>query len=85
MEFLLYFLASLVFIFVLYVIFTFVSVKKQQKKLVNVQEEIKPNREVIISGGIYGKIKYLDSNIAKIEIADGVVIKVERYAIKQVL
>ena len=81
-EFLIYFLISLVVIIVLYVLFTFVNLKKQQRKLVTIQEQLKVNTEVIISGGIYGRIKHLDARFAKIEIADGVVIKVERYAIR---
>jgi len=82
-SFLLYFVISLVVIFIIYIIFNFITIKKQQKKYVQIQEELKPNMDVIISGGIYGKIKHLDNRYAKVEIAEGVVIKIERYAIKQ--
>lgn len=82
-SFLLYFGLSLVVIFIFYIAFNFITIKRQQKKYVKVQEELKPNMEVIISGGIYGKIKHLDNRYAKVEIAEGVVIKIERYAIRQ--
>lgn len=81
-DFLIYFVLSIVAIIIIYIIFTYFNLKKQQKKLVEVQETLKVNTEVIISGGIYGRIKHLDQQYAKIEIADGVVIKVERYAIR---
>ena len=81
----LYFLIALVVIIVIYVAFTYVSIKRQQKKFVEMQQSIAPNKEVIIAGGIYGRIKHLDNAYAKIEIAEGVVVKVERFAIKQVL
>lgn len=81
----LYFLIALIVIIVIYVAFTYVSIKRQQKKFVEMQQSIAPNKEVIIAGGIYGRIKHLDNVYAKIEIAEGVVVKVERFAIKQVL
>jgi len=83
MEFL-YFGIALVVLFVIYMAFNFFSMKKQQKRFVEIQEQLKPNTNVVIAGGIYGRIKHLDKQYAKIEIAENVVIKVERYAIKAV-
>jgi preprotein translocase subunit YajC len=85
MDFLIYFVISLVVIFVMYILLTFISLKKHQRKLVSFQEELKPNMEVVIAGGLYGKIKHLDERFANVTISDGVVVKVERYAIKQVV
>jgi len=83
-DYLLYFVIALVVLFIIYIAFNYVSIKKQQKKIVEMQEELKPNMNVVISGGIYGRIKHLDNRYAKIEIAENVVIKVERYAIRAV-
>ncbi len=84
-EFLIYFIISLVVLLAIYFVFTFISIKKQQRKIVSFQQELKPNMEVVILGGVYGRIKHLDERFAKVEIADGVVVKTERYAIKQVI
>ncbi len=84
-EFLIYFIISLVVLLAFYFVFTFISLKKQQRKIVSFQQELKPNMEVVILGGVYGRIKHLDERFAKVEIADGVVVKTERYAIKQVI
>lgn len=81
-NFVIYFLISIGVIILLYILFTYVNLKKQQRKFVEIQQQLKVNTEVVISGGIYGRIKHLEERYAKVEIADGVVIKVERYAIR---
>ena len=45
-EFLIYFIISLVVLLAIYFVFTFISIKKQQRKIVHFQQELKPNMEV---------------------------------------
>jgi len=65
----------------LFVIFYFFMIRPQQKK----QKEIKKMREtmkvgdkVVLSGGIYGKIKEVHDTTFTIEIAENVRIKVDK-------
>jgi preprotein translocase subunit YajC len=79
-----YFIISLVILFAGYIALSLVNMKKQQKKLLEVQTEIQVGRKVIISGGIHGVIKHLTDQTALIEVANGVTLNVERYALMNI-
>ncbi len=54
---------------------------KKQKELKNYRESLKKGDKVVTTGGIYGKVVELNEQIATIEIADKVRIKIDKSAI----
>ncbi len=54
---------------------------KRQKELKNYRESLKKGDKVVTTGGIYGKVVELNEQIATIEIADKVRIKIDKSAI----
>lgn len=54
--------------------------QQRQKKIQEFRNQLKVGQEVITSGGIYGKITYIDANnsIVNLEIANGVRIRVDK-------
>lgn len=54
--------------------------QQRQKKIQEFRNQLKVGQEVITSGGIYGKITYIDANnsIVNLEIASGVRIRVDK-------
>ena len=64
----------------------FLLVRPQQKRLRAQQEMVRSLRvgdEIVTSGGIYGTIVELDAEIALVEVAEGVRLRVARVAVGQ--
>jgi preprotein translocase subunit YajC len=59
--------------------------KAQKEFFAELHKNLKPGKIVMFCGGIKGKVKRLVGDFAHIEVADGVVIEVSRYAIQQIL
>jgi len=77
-------LVSLFPLLLIMVIFYFLLIRPQQKRLKDhraVIESLKTGDKVITSGGIYGTIKSVNENDLKIEIAQGVRVRVKRDSI----
>ena len=72
-------------ILLIYAIFSFTAVKKRKKHFENLHNNIKVGSEVIFSNGLYGKVKHVYEDFVDIEIKSGVVIKVSRYAISEII
>ena len=71
-----------------FVIFYFLLIRPQQKKAKDHQEmvkKLKKNDEVMTSGGIYGKVVALADNVATLEVAPNVKIRVNRLQISEVV
>ncbi len=49
------------------------------------QSSLEVGNEVVLTSGVYGTVRGLDEGIAKVEIADGVTIRVARGAVGQVV
>jgi preprotein translocase subunit YajC len=66
------------------VVFYFFMIRPQmrkQKELKNYREALQKGDKVVTTGGIYGKITDIGENTINMEIASGVTIKVDKYAI----
>ena len=66
------------------VVFYFFMIRPQmrkQKELKNYREALQKGDKVVTTGGIYGKITGLSENTVDVEIASGVTIKIDKYAI----
>jgi len=54
---------------------------KKQKELKNYREALQKGDKVVTTGGIYGKITNISDHTVDVEIASGVTIKIDKYAI----
>jgi len=73
--------ASLIPLLLIMVIFYFLLIRPQQKKLKEhrgMVDSLNKGDKVMTGGGVYGKITAVNEDTVKVEIADGVVIKVKR-------
>ncbi len=78
-------LVPLVFMFG---IFYFLLIRPQQKKAKEhrtLLDSLKKGDNVVTAGGIYGKVTAIDDNVATLEIATGVNIKVKKGHIAEVV
>lgn len=72
----------------LFVIFYFLLIRPQQKKVKEHRKlvsELQKGDEVITYGGIGGKIREIDEAFCEVEIAENVVVKVDRQNIARLL
>lgn len=72
----------------LFVVFYFLLIRPQQKKVKEhkaLVEAIKKGDEVVTYGGMAGKIVEMSDSFCEVEIADNVVVKVERQNISRLL
>jgi preprotein translocase subunit YajC len=81
--------AQFIPIILIFVIFYFLLIRPQQKKMKEhraMVEALRRGDEVITSGGIIGKVsKVADDGRVEVEIAEGVKVKVVKHTITQVL
>ena len=71
----------LILIFVVLFFFMIRPQMKRAKELKTFREELQKGDKIVTNGGIYGKISSISDNTVDVEIASGVVIKVDKYAI----
>lgn len=80
---------SLMPIVLIFIIFYFLLIRPQQKKMKEhraMVEALRRGDQVVTSGGIVGKVsKVQDDGFVEVEIADGVKIKLVKHTITQVL
>lgn len=70
----------LVIIFVIMWFFMIRPQQKKQKEIQNFRNSITRGQQIVTAGGIYGVVKDIDeaNNILKVEVANGLCIKVDR-------
>ena len=77
-----------IFILVLLVLMWFLLIRPQRRRQVESQrllESLSIGKEIVTAGGLYGTITALEDDEARIEIADGVEVRVAKRAIAGVL
>ena len=57
--------------------------QKRAKDHKNLLEALKKGYEVVTNGGVVGKVNSVDESFAALEIAEGVVVKVQKQGINQ--
>ncbi len=73
--------ASLVPLILIMVIFYFLLIRPQQKRMKQhraMVESLKKGDKIVTSGGIFGQIVDVKEDVLKVEIADGVRIRIKR-------
>jgi preprotein translocase subunit YajC len=77
-----------IFILVLLVLMWFMLIRPQRRRQVESQrllESLAVGKEIVTAGGLYGTITALEDDEARVEIADGVEVRVAKRAIAGVL
>ena len=74
------FLIMMVLIFAIMWFFMIRPQQKKQKEIQNFRNNITRGQQIVTAGGIYGTVKDIDeaNNTLKVEIANGICIKVDR-------
>ena len=78
-------LGSPIFMFVIIILIMYFMMirpqRKRQTELDNFRNGLQPGQDVVTSGGIYGKVKSVEGNIINVEVAHGVVVRVDKSAV----
>jgi preprotein translocase subunit YajC len=75
---------SLIFLLLIIVVFYFFMIRpqvKKQKEATNFRNSLKKGDKVTTTGGIYGKINDVKDRTVTLEIADNVLVKVDKTAV----
>jgi preprotein translocase subunit YajC len=75
---------SLIFLLLIIVVFYFFMIRpqvKKQKEATNFRNALKKGDKVTTTGGIYGKITDVKDRTVTLEIADNVIVKVDKTAV----
>jgi len=75
---------SLIFLLLIIVVFYFFMIRpqmKKQKEATNFRNSIKKGDKVATTGGIYGKVTDVKDTTITLEIADKVIVKVDKSAV----
>ena len=75
---------SLIFLLLIIVVFYFFMIRpqvKKQKDATNFRNALKKGDKVTTTGGIYGKITDVKDRTVTVEIADNVIVKVDKTAV----
>ncbi len=81
-------LGGLPFLVLMFVIMYFLLIRPQQKRAKEHKlmiSELKKGDEVVTNGGVLGKVKSVDDSFATLEIAENVIVKVQKPGINQKL
>jgi preprotein translocase subunit YajC len=77
-----------IFILVILVLMWFLLIRPQRRRQVESQrliDSLSVGKEIVTAGGLYGTITALDEDEARVEIADGVEVRMAKRAIAGVL
>jgi len=75
---------SLIFLLLIIVVFYFFMIRpqvKKQKEATNFRNSLKKGDKVTTTGGIYGKVNDVKDRTVTLEIADNILIKVDKTAV----
>ena len=81
-------MGQLILLPLFFAVFYFLLIRPQQKRVKEHAElvrSIEPGDDVLTNGGLYGTIATIDGQIAEMEIADGVVVRIQRSAVAELI
>ena len=81
-------MGSLILLVLFMALFYFVLFRPQQRRRKEHQQlvaSLEPGDDVLTNGGLYGTITAIDGQIAELEIADGIVVRIQRSAIAELI
>jgi preprotein translocase subunit YajC len=81
-------MGQLILLPLFFLVFYFLLIRPQQKRLKEHAElvsSVEPGDDILTNGGLYGTITAIDGQIAELEIADGVVVRIQRSAVAELI
>ena len=81
-------MGQLILLPLFFLVFYFLLIRPQQKKMREHAElvgSVEPGDDVLTNGGLYGTIVAIDGQVMELEIADGVVVRIQRGAIAELI
>jgi len=76
---------NIVLLVIIYLMVSFIRLKNQKKPFEELHSKLEVGHQVLLSNGFYGKVIELGNNIAMVEIAPKVNVKVSRFAIQSIV
>lgn len=73
-----------VILFLIYLGVTFFRLKQRKQPFEKMHASLKTGQEVLLTGGLYGKITDIKGDVVYVELAPKLVVKASRYAIQSV-
>ena len=77
-----------IFLFAMIAVFYFLILRPQQKRLKeqkNMLSVLQKGDEVVVAGGLLGRVAKVDENYIGVEVASGVTVQVQKSAVQTVL
>lgn len=71
----------LILVFVVFYFFMIRPQVRKQKELTTYRNTLKKGDKIITSGGIYGKVTDVKDNTVTVDVADGVLLKIDKSAV----
>jgi preprotein translocase subunit YajC len=81
-------MGQLILLPVFFAVFYFLLIRPQQKRAkehADLVRSLEPGDDVLTNGGLYGTITAIDGQIAELEIAEGVLVRIQRAAIAELI
>lgn len=81
-------MGNLILLPLFFAVFYFLLIRPQQRRVKEHQElvaSLEVGDDVLTNGGLYGEITAIDGQIAEMEIADGVVVRIQRSAVAELI
>jgi preprotein translocase subunit YajC len=81
-------MANLILLPLFFAVFYFLLIRPQQKRAkehADLITSLEAGDDVLTTGGVYGTIVSIDGQIAELEIADGVVVRIQRSAVAELI
>jgi preprotein translocase subunit YajC len=81
-------MGQLILLPLFFLVFYFLLIRPQQKKMrehADLVGSVEPGDDVLTNGGLYGTIVAIDGQVMELEIADGVVVRIQRSAIAELI
>ncbi len=76
---------DLVILVIIYMIVSFLRLRKSKRPFEELHTKLDVGNSVLLANGFYGKVISLDKDIALVEIAPKVNVKVSRFAIQSIV
>ena len=81
-------MANLILLPLFFAVFYFLLIRPQQRRAkehTDLISSLEPGDDVLTTGGVYGTITTIDGQIAELEIAEGVVVRIQRSAVAELI
>lgn len=76
---------NVVILLLIYLSVSFIRLKNQKKPFEELHSKLEVGNQVLLANGFYGKVSSLSKDVAMVEIAPKVNVKVSRFAIQSIV